>query len=322
MQRRDRPPACRPSGRCDPSSRASDPAPHRAAGQSQAFERLGRRDLVDEVEVDEQERRLVDRIGDGCASQTRSNSVFPKLCRHPPLPAPPDRPGQLVTNSSRSTRHACARVISSQARSSSASEADQCRLPSSHRGARAHHRRPEPGAAGTAVPARALRLPTRTLDRIAGIQAQYAPSSYIGLWSRLEGFQLVDLTRALERRKVVQGTLLRSTIHLVSAGDYWPFAVGTRAARQEAWLRFDKKRLSRSDLTSAAKAVRSSLSGKVLHRDELLELARKRDPSDRRTSGTGSPPGSTSCARRRRERGSDAEPTCTPSPTSGSSLRP
>ena len=33
------------------------------------------------------------------------------------------------------------------------------------------------------------RLPlTRTLDRIAGIQAQYAPSSYIGLWSRLEGF--------------------------------------------------------------------------------------------------------------------------------------
>lgn len=123
------------------------------------------------------------------------------------------------------------------------------------------------------------RLPlTRTLDRIAGIQAQYAPSSYIGLWSRLEGFQLADLTRALERRKVVQGTLLRSTIHLVSAGDYWPFAVGTRAARQEAWLRFDKKRLSRSDLTSAAKAVRSSLSGKVLHRDELLELARKRDP--------------------------------------------
>jgi hypothetical protein len=123
------------------------------------------------------------------------------------------------------------------------------------------------------------RLPlTRTLDRIGGIQAQYAPSSYIGLWSRVEGFELADLTRALERRKVVQGTLLRSTIHLVSAGDYWPFAVGTRAARQEAWLRSDRKRLSRSDLTSAAKAARSMLGGQVLHRDELLDLARKRDP--------------------------------------------
>lgn len=123
------------------------------------------------------------------------------------------------------------------------------------------------------------RLPlTRTLDRIAGIQAQYAPSSYIGLWSRLEGFQLAHLTRALERRKVAQGTLLRSTIHLVSARDYWAFAIGTRAARQEAWLRFDRKRLSHSDLTSAAKDVRKMLTGKVLHRDELLDLARKRDP--------------------------------------------
>jgi hypothetical protein len=118
----------------------------------------------------------------------------------------------------------------------------------------------------------------RTLDRIGGIQAQYAPSSYIGLWSRIEGFELTDLTRALERRTVVQGTLLRSTIHLVSAKDYWAFALGTRAARQEAWLRFDKKRLSEPDMTAAAKDVRKALAGKVLHRDELLDLARKRDP--------------------------------------------
>jgi hypothetical protein len=64
----------------------------------------------------------------------------------------------------------------------------------------------------------------------------------------------------------------------VSAKDYWAFAVGTRAARQEAWLRFDRKRLSLSELTSAGKDVRKTLSGKVLHRDELLDLARERDP--------------------------------------------
>jgi Winged helix DNA-binding domain len=122
-----------------------------------------------------------------------------------------------------------------------------------------------------------LPLP-RTLERTGGIQAQYAPSAYIGLWSRLEGFELGDLTRALERRRVAQGTLLRSTIHLVSAGDYCAFALGSRAGRQETWLRFDKKRVSRKDFESTAEAVRKKLAGGVEHRDELLELARRRDP--------------------------------------------
>ena len=119
---------------------------------------------------------------------------------------------------------------------------------------------------------------TRALDRIGGIQAQYAPSAYIGLWSRLEAFELGDLTHALERRRAVQGTLLRSTIHVVSAGDYWAFALGSRTARQEAWLRFDKKHLSRKDMESTAKAAKKVLAEGVAHRDALLELARRRDP--------------------------------------------
>ncbi len=123
------------------------------------------------------------------------------------------------------------------------------------------------------------RLPlVRALERVGGIQAQYAPSSYIGLWSRLERFALADLTRALEQQRAVQGTLLRSTIHLVSAGDYWAFAVGSRAGRRETWLRFDKKRFSDADMQSVAEAVQAELTGRTRHRDELLELARKRDP--------------------------------------------
>ena len=74
---------------------------------------------------------------------------------------------------------------------------------------------------------RKLAIP-RALERIGGIQAQYAPSMYIGLWSRLAGFERDQLTRALERRTVVQGTLMRSTIHLVSREDYWPIAVAIR----------------------------------------------------------------------------------------------
>ncbi len=77
---------------------------------------------------------------------------------------------------------------------------------------------------------------TRALERMGGLQAQYAPSMYIGLWSRIDNLPRADLTRALERRRVVQGTLQRATIHLVSARDYWPFALTVREARRRWWL--------------------------------------------------------------------------------------
>ncbi|MBD0339168.1 MAG: AlkZ family DNA glycosylase [Thermoleophilia bacterium] len=80
----------------------------------------------------------------------------------------------------------------------------------------------------------------RALERIGGIQNQYAPSGYVGLWTRLEGFERDALTRALERRTVVQGTLMRATIHLVSARDYWPLALGVRRARREWAVRVQK----------------------------------------------------------------------------------
>ena len=37
------------------------------------------------------------------------------------------------------------------------------------------------------------------IERVGGLQTQYAPTAYIGLWSRLENFRRDDLTRALER---------------------------------------------------------------------------------------------------------------------------
>ena len=60
----------------------------------------------------------------------------------------------------------------------------------------------------------------RAIERIGGLQTQYAPSAYIGLWSRVDGLERDHLTRALERRAVIQGTLMRVTIHMVSARDY------------------------------------------------------------------------------------------------------
>jgi hypothetical protein len=118
----------------------------------------------------------------------------------------------------------------------------------------------------------------RALERVGGIQAQYAPSMYVGLWSRLESFTRDDLTRALERRRVVQGTLMRVTIHLVSRADYWPIASAVREARRALWLRTHPGPPDARELAAAARALRSALASApsgTLRRAEVEELLGK-----------------------------------------------
>ncbi len=115
-----------------------------------------------------------------------------------------------------------------------------------------------------------LPLP-RALERMGFLQAQYAPSMYIGLWSRVTGFRRHDLTRALENRTVVQGTLLRATIHLVSAEDWWPVAVAVREHRRRWWLRSHRRRPSAlGEVESAAGRVRDLLAGGPRKRAEIV----------------------------------------------------
>jgi hypothetical protein len=116
------------------------------------------------------------------------------------------------------------------------------------------------------------RLPiTGVLERMGGLQAQYAPSMYIGLWTRMHGFARDELTRALEARTVVQGTLLRSTIHLVSAGDYWPFALAVRSGRRK-WATSAAGRPGAAEVEAAATRLRERLRDGPAHRREVEEI--------------------------------------------------
>jgi len=116
----------------------------------------------------------------------------------------------------------------------------------------------------------------RALERMGCLQAQYAPSMYIGLWSRVRGIERDDVTRALEQRKIVQGSLMRVTIHLVSAADYWPLALAIRHGRRELWLR-PRKDYSERTVAAAAKRLRPRFAEGPLSRAELSELLDK-DP--------------------------------------------
>lgn len=69
-----------------------------------------------------------------------------------------------------------------------------------------------------------------------GVQTQYAPSAYIGLWSRVAGFERDDLTGALGRRTVIQATLMRATIHIVSREGTWDQRRADLFGLAETWL--------------------------------------------------------------------------------------
>jgi hypothetical protein len=111
---------------------------------------------------------------------------------------------------------------------------------------------------------------TDALEAVGGLQTQYAPAGYVGAWSRLDGFRRPALTAALEDRSVIQATLMRATIHMVSARDYWPFALATRPSREGWYLRAAATQLKGVDMERAVRRVRDDLADGPRPHGELI----------------------------------------------------
>ncbi len=63
-------------------------------------------------------------------------------------------------------------------------------------------------------------LPAATaLTRLAGMQSQAPDAPYVGLWTRLAGFDPGELAGLVSARQAVRIPLMRTTIHLVTADD-------------------------------------------------------------------------------------------------------
>jgi hypothetical protein len=111
------------------------------------------------------------------------------------------------------------------------------------------------------------------VEQTAGLQTQYAPSGYVGLWTRLAGFERNALTRALEDRSVVQATLMRVTIHIVSAREFWRYAAGVRQARRTSALRASGQATNELAMVESADRMRGALTAGPKTVKELGPLA-------------------------------------------------
>jgi hypothetical protein len=101
------------------------------------------------------------------------------------------------------------------------------------------------------------------VERLACLQGQWAPSPYVALWSRLLGFERKALTGPIDRGEIVKATLMRATLHLVSAREYPAYSLATMEGRFGAWrpsggpALADLDKLHRAVMTYAAKTPRT-----------------------------------------------------------------
>ena len=103
------------------------------------------------------------------------------------------------------------------------------------------------------------------MTRLVALQAQYAPSPYVALWSRIEGFRKEQLTRALTGGQIVKAGSLRTTLHVMSASSF-PISSPPRSSRERGRT---------EGLGVDVEALRAALSGEPITSAELFELGHR-----------------------------------------------
>jgi hypothetical protein len=115
------------------------------------------------------------------------------------------------------------------------------------------------------------------VGRLCGMQAQEPKPPFLGLWTRLDGFQTSDLHSALHDRSVVRATMMRATLHLMTATDYTAFRT-TLQPMLDGALRMLGDRAQGLDLRKVVPAARSLLADEPLTFNEVRALLQERFP--------------------------------------------
>jgi hypothetical protein len=115
------------------------------------------------------------------------------------------------------------------------------------------------------------------IERIGGMQAQEPKHPFIGLWTRLEGFDRDELLGALHAREVVRATLMRSTLHLMSAADYGALRMAMQPSMSVA-LRVLGARSAGMDLDAVLPAARELLQAGPLTFDDIRAQLQEQFP--------------------------------------------
>lgn len=116
------------------------------------------------------------------------------------------------------------------------------------------------------------------VEHLVGMQAQEPADPYVGLWTRLAGFDPESLAAAVASGAAVRLALQRSTIHLVSAADCGPLRTVLQPVLERQALGMFRKRLDGVDLAELADRSRALIAESPMTFGELGAALRERWP--------------------------------------------
>lgn len=128
--------------------------------------------------------------------------------------------------------------------------------------------------------------PLAAIESLGGLQSQLARPPFIGLWTRLEDFRREQLLALIDRRQVARGTMLRGTLHLVSADDYLRFRRTLQPMLTAGMQSILRGRTAELDVDALARIARELLDERPRAFDELrVALAGRLQHADERALG-------------------------------------
>jgi DNA glycosylase AlkZ-like len=133
---------------------------------------------------------------------------------------------------------------------------------------------------------RERRSTTEAVEHLIALQAQNPRDPYVALWTRLEEFDPHELGRMLTERQVVRSPLLRTTVHLVTAGDCLVIAPLLRPVQERGFRTGSPfgRRLQGADVEAVVAAGRALLEEQPRTIAQLRDLLGERWPEHDATS--------------------------------------